>query len=175
MAGFTAPLETAFELQRTLLQQSQETVDTSRDFQTSVNRTLIDSFEEQEDIQRRMLALQHVVIHKLCDRLDEQVPGAHLATDEFRDVVDVQFDRLYQNHEDFFASLIAELENSVDAYDDVSIEYLDAVDDQLDLLVTAYEDLEAQSVEAAEQFDDRIDSLQAEVVDLREQVDPVAL
>lgn len=175
MAAFTAPLETAFELQRTLLQQSKETVETSLDFQTSVNRTIVEGLEEQEDIQRRMLALQHVVIHKLCDSLDDQVPGAHMATEEFRDVVDEQFDQLYRNHEDIFADVVGELENSVDAYDDVSVDYLDALDDQLDLLVTAHEDLEAQSVEAAEQFDDRIDSLQAEVVDLREQVDPVTL
>lgn len=175
MAAFTAPFESAFELQRTLLQQGQETVETGLDFQTSVTRTLVDGLEEQEDVQRRMLALQHVVVHKLCESIDEQVPGAHLATQEFRAVVDEQFDQLYRGHEEVYANVIGELENSVDAYDDVSVEYMDALDGQLDLLVSAHEDLEEQSVEAAAQFDDRIASLQTEVVDLRNQVDPVTL
>lgn len=180
MSAFTAPLESAFALQRTLIQKGHETVETGLEFQTGLNRALVDGLEDQEDIQRRFLALHHVVLHRIFDSLDEQLPGAHLAIDDFRDVVDEQFDQLYDNHEEVFENLVDELEDSVDACDDVGVDYLDALDDQLDLLVDAQEELETQSVEAAEQFDDQIDSLQTDVVslqtdvvDLREQVDAV--
>jgi gas vesicle protein len=168
-------ITSAFEFQRLALEHSQEVLETSIDWQRGVNDTIVAGIEDQEDVQRRFLALQHVGVHRLCDRADDNLPAVQPATDELREVVDDQFSQLYDNHEEVFDTLVDELENSAEVYDDVSDDYLAAVDDQIEMLVDAADEFESQSIEAADQVEDRIEELRNALEDYREQLDMAQL
>lgn len=174
MTLLTAPLTTTFELQRTALDHSHRTLGTLLDFQTNLNETLLEGIEKQETVQRRILALHHVGLHRVFNGVEEELPGPSVPPDEFRSVLDDQFRQLYSNHEDVFEGLLEELERNVEAYDEVSVDYLDSLEEQIDLVVATHEDLEAQSVGAAEEFDERIDTLQEQLLEVRARLEPAA-
>lgn len=161
------PLTTAFELQRTAIQQTRDVFDTTVEFHTNLNEILLDGFEEQQSIQRRLIAIQHVVAHRLVDRVEEDMPVVDAGTDQAREVLDEQFTQLYDNHEQLFRSTVDEFATSVDAYDDVSEDYLAALDEQLALLIRTQEEVEGQSVETAEQVDEQLLAIQEGISDLR--------
>lgn len=159
MAVFPAPASTMFELQRTALEQGQRALETGVAFQTNTSRFLVDGMERQKRTQRRVLALQHVAVHRICNRIDERTPGPNPATDAVREVVDEQYSRLYELNDETFDRYVADLEVGVDAYDDVSAEYLDALSEQVALLVRATETAEAESLDAAEGLAAQLDAL----------------
>lgn len=152
MIVFPALVSTTSELQRGTLEQGLQAAETGAGFQTSMGWSLVDGIERQTRAQRRMLALQHVAIHRVCNRIDEHTPGSNLATDAVREVVDEQFSQLYEMNDETFDTLEADLEHGVETCDGVSTELLDALSDQTELLLRAIEDAEVESLEAIEQL-----------------------
>lgn len=159
MVVFPAPVSMPFELQRTALEQGQRALETGVAFQMRAGRSLLDGAERQRDSQQRTLALQHVAIHRICNRLDERVPGPTPVTDVVRDVADGQFEQLYDLNDETSERLIAALENGTSTYDDVSAEYLDILDEQTALLVRAIEEAEAESLEVGDRLTAPLDTL----------------
>lgn len=157
------PLGAALELQRQAIEAGQQTLATGIDFQTNVSETVLLGIEKQERVQRRLLSIQHVLVHRLCERVEEDSDSLGGATDGVRDVTDRHFSQLYENHGEFYDTLLDELEVTVDVYDEVAHEYVDAVDETVALAVTAHEELETQSIEALEQWDDQLSLLDGQV------------
>lgn len=170
----SAPLTAAFELQRTAVRQTWQTVETGVGFHTAVNDIFARTLQDQQPVQRRVLVLQHIVFHTVCDKLEEDLPAIHVLTGELRDLTDEQFDQLYENHDAFFDTIVGEFNNGVEALDDVSEEYLAALDEHLEAAVRAHEDIEGQSIQTVEQFDEQFGTLQDQVVDLKTSVDPAS-
>jgi len=173
MADYTSPLETTFELQRKSLEQGQQALEQTIDFPNRIGEATVDSLDSQESVQRSIVELQQETFHSVLDALEEGIPGVETPTEDVRELVDDQYDAFFENHEELFANLETSLEESLDAYDEMSEESIEALEELVDALVEAQEELEDQSLEATEQVGDQIDDLQAQLEDLQAQVQDV--
>jgi uncharacterized phage infection (PIP) family protein YhgE len=171
MSLYTLPVSTAFELQRTTLEESRRAVDATLGLQEGVNRSVVRSVESQERIQRQLLSIQQVTLHRLARRLEERSPGPPDVTAELLEVIDEQFDQLYQSHAELFDGINTELENGTEAYDEVTQDSLEALDEQLDVLLQTSEQLESQSLETAQQLEDQLAPLQEQLGEIQAQLD----
>lgn len=169
MGSFTAPISAAFELQRTVLESSQEFLETSIDYHTGVADTLVMGIDRQETVQRRLLALQHVAWHRLTGRVDERVPQLEPATEEVLSVVDQQFSQLYASHSEVYDEVIDDLEAGSDACDELGDQYLAALDTQVAVLANASQAAESQTQLLADQYNGYHES---ELTTLQQQVEP---
>ncbi|WP_424001530.1 hypothetical protein ACOZ4I_16645 [Haloarcula salina] len=173
MVDYTTPVTTAFEMQRTTIEQSQKALEQSVSFQKNVNSAVIDSLDTQESAQRRGVELQQTALHSYLDALATTVPGVSSSVEQIRETVDEQYDFLLENHAEAFDNVESELTETVDTYDEMTEEYLTAVNEQIDMLVEAHEELETQSVEAAEQFGEQLEEVQEQVEEIQAQVEEV--
>jgi uncharacterized phage infection (PIP) family protein YhgE len=171
MSLLAAPIEAAFELQRTALEEGRRAADASIGMQDSVNRSVVSGVESQHRIQRRLLSMQQVSLHRLARRVEERSPGPPNVTAEMLEVIDEQYDQLYESQQDLFDGLSQELENGTEAYEELALDSLAALDEQLELLRAATEQLEAQSIEAAEQLEDQLALFDAQLADIEAQLD----
>ncbi|MFB6223624.1 MAG: hypothetical protein ABEH86_08145 [Haloarcula sp.] len=173
MVDYTTPVTTAFEMQRTTIEQSQKALEQSVSFQKNVNSAVIDSLDTQESAQRRGVELQQTALHSYLDAVASTVPGTTETVEQIRETVDEQFDFLLENHAEVFDNMETELAEGADTYDEITEEYVTAVNEQIDMLVEAHEELETQSVEAAEQFGEQVEEIQEQVEEIQEQVEEV--
>jgi uncharacterized phage infection (PIP) family protein YhgE len=171
MSIYTLPISTAFELQRTALEESRRAVDATLGLQEGINRSVVSSVESQERIQRRLLSMQQVTIHRIARRVEERSPGPPNVTAELLDVVDEQFNQLYQSHAELFDGISTELENGTDAYDEATEDSLDALDEQFDVLLHTSEQLEDQSIETAQQLEDQLALFEEQLAEVQAQID----
>jgi len=171
MSIYTLPISTAFELQRTALEESRRAVDATLGLQEGINRSVASSVESQERIQRRLLSIQQVTIHRIARRVEKQSPGPPNVTAELLDVVDEQFNQLYQSHAELFDGISAELENGTDAYDEATEDSLKTLDDQFDVLFHTSEQLEDQSLETAQQLEDQLTLFEKQLEEVQTQID----
>lgn len=140
----TVALSIGLDAQRQAIEGSQRVLETGIEAQTNLAKSTIDTVSRQEDVQRRLLALQHVVAHRLLDRIDERDIGVDGPSEQLRTVTDDQFSRLYDGHSELFDAITGDLEEGADALERVSTEYLDAVDELAALAVAATEQTETQ-------------------------------
>jgi len=168
--AYTTPVTTVFELQRAAVEQSQQAIHQSLEFQKRFNQALVDSLDSQESAQRRGVELNRTLIHSYLDAVESTVPGASAAVEDLRSSVDEQVDFLLENHAEAFDAVETEFEDGIGAYDELTDDYVGALDEQIELLVEAHEELEGQSVEAVEQMADQMEDLQDQVEDVQEQV-----
>lgn len=173
MSDYTTPIEAAFEMQRQSLKQSQDAVVQGVDLQKRVSKAFLGTLDTQEQLQRRLVELHRGVVHNTLDAV-EAVPGSELASEDVRASVDESYDELLDGHAEAFETVASELENNVDAYDEMTDELLAAVEEQLDMLVEAHEELEAQSVEATEEVAGQVEELQGQVEEVQEQIQQVS-
>jgi len=144
MYAHTVALSAGLGIQRQAIESSQRALKTAIDIQTNLADSAVDTVSRQERVQRRLLALHHVAIHRLLDRADDrQVAGAGVS-EPLRSVTDDQFRRFYDGHEELFETLTTDLEASTDAFDEVSAEFLDALDELTALATSATEQTETQ-------------------------------
>jgi len=144
MYAHTVALSVGFDIQRQAIESSQRALETTIDIQTNLTDSTIDTVSRQEDVQRRLLALQHVAIHRLLDRAGDQQVGVVELNEHLRSVTDDQFSSLYDGHKELFETLTTDLEASAAALDEVSMEYLDAIDELATLTMSATEQAETQ-------------------------------
>ncbi|MFB6188857.1 MAG: hypothetical protein ABEI57_03150 [Halapricum sp.] len=167
---YTTPVTTAFELQRRTIEQSQQAVKQSLEFQKNLNQAFVDSLDSQESAQRRGVELTQTLFHSYLDAVEASVPGVSGSVEELRNTVDEQIEFLLENHEEAFDAVEGEFAEGLEAYDELSADYVEALDEQVDLLIEAHEELEGQSVEAVEQIADQFEDLQEQVEEVQDQV-----
>jgi len=173
MTDYTTPVSTTFEMQRAAIEQSQQAFEQSVEFQQNVGQAFLDSLDTQESAQRRGVELSQQAIHSYLDAVENTVPGVAGTVEEVRNAVDEQFEFLLENHAEVFESLGTELDEGIDAYDDLTGDYVAAVEEQIEMVLDAHEDLEGQSVEAVEQVEEQMDQLQDQVEQVQDQVQEV--
>ncbi len=144
MYAHTVALSVGLDAQRQAIERSQRALATGIEVQTNLAESTVDAVSRQEDIQRRLLSLQHVVAHRLFDRVDEQGITVDGPSEQLRTVTDDQFSSLYDGHRELFEMLTADLEQGTTAFETISTEYLAAVDELAALAVAATEQTETQ-------------------------------
>ncbi|MFB6202329.1 MAG: hypothetical protein ABEI98_10000 [Halorhabdus sp.] len=173
MIDYTTPVTTVFEAQRATINQSQQALEQSVNFQQQMSQAMLGSLESQESVQRRGVELSQTAIHTYLDTIESSMPGVEPAVEELRNTVDEQFEYLLENHAEAFDAIEDELGSGVDAYDEMTADSMDALDEQLSMLIEAHEELETQSVDAVEGMADQVEDLQAQVEEVSEQIQDV--
>lgn len=153
MPVHTVALSLGLDAQRRALRESQRALETGVEVQTNLLRTTLESLEHHERFQRRLLALQHVLTHRLGERADERTSGFEPVTDAALDGADAQFEQLYASHRELFAYLNDDCEQCIEACETVSGEYLDAVDELTELVLTATEAYESHVIAGANEHE----------------------
>lgn len=159
---FTTPVSTAFEMQRSAIEQSQQAIESSVEFQKRLNAAALDGFEVTEEAQRGTVEMTENAVHSYLDVLEATVPGAGSVTGQVRENVDEGFDSLYEAHEEAFDVTEDEFAKGVAAYDELAVDYLVALNDQIETLLEAHEDVEGQTVETFQQAEGQFEEMQAQ-------------
>ena len=160
--AFTTPVSTAFEFQRSAIEQSHQAVESGVEFQKRLNAAALDGVDATENAQRSTVELTENAVHSYLDVVEATVPGAASVTGQVRENLDEQFDSLYQAHEEAFDVTEGEFAEGVDAYDELAVDYLATLNDGIETLLDANEDVEAQTLEAFEQFEETGEEMQAQ-------------
>jgi len=170
MTDYTSPVKTTFELQRKTIEQGQNAVSQTVDFQQRIGEAAIEGIDAQESAQRKFVELQQETLHSVLDAFEGAIPGAEDATGELRTTVDDQFETVLDNHAELFENLHSELEDGLESYDELNDEYLDAFDEFVASVVDLHEDVEEQSVEAVGELEEQAEELQAQLDDMANQM-----
>lgn len=173
MTLYATPLKAGFELQRVALESGQGMLEAGVEFQDGLQDSVLTGIESQQTIQRRLLTMQQVALHRIAHRIEMQSPGPPNLTQELLDVVDEQYGQLYESHDDLYDGVTGELENGGEACTAVSTDSLEVLEEQLGLLRDASEELEDQSLEAAERLDEQLAMLETQFEELQAQLDRV--
>lgn len=173
----TTPISTAFEFQRTAIQQGQEAFRRGVEFQQRVNRAFVSSLDSQASAQRGTVELSRTATHAYLDAVAASVPGVDETVAEVREAVDQQFDALLESHAEAFDEFEQQLEEGLDTYDDATDEYIASLDEQIELLLEAHEDVEVQTLEAFRELQVQIEEFQGrverQVEEVQQQVEEV--
>jgi gas vesicle protein len=161
MTDEQSPLTTAFELQRTTIEQSREAFEQMVEFQRRFNEAVVSGTAATGELQSQGIETSQRVLHTYLDAVEATLPGADDAVDRIRDTIDEQFDQLEAQQEETLSAV----EDSIDDVADVPTEYLDSMDDQLDLVVDAHEQVEERTVEALDQMESQVEQIQEEARD----------
>jgi predicted RNA-binding protein with RPS1 domain len=169
MSEYTNPISTAFELQRSTIEQGQQAFEQSLDLQQNVNRAVLGSMDAQEDAQRKGVEMSRKSLHTYLDAVEATVPGSAGAVEEVRTTVDEQYDGLLDAHEEAFETAENEFEAGVENYDEMADEYLETFSSQVEMLLDAHEEVEAQTIDVFDQTIDGMEELQVEMEGQTEQ------
>lgn len=159
----TTPISTAFELQRTAIEQSQQAVKQGVEFQQRINRAVVGSLDSQESAQRGTVELSRTATHAYLDAVGTAVPGVDQTVEDVREAVDEQFDALLETHAEAFTEIEQQLETGLDSYDEATEEFIGSLDEQIEALLEAHEDVEGQTVEAFQELQTQVDEFQGRV------------
>lgn len=174
---FTTPVSTAFEIQRTAIQQGQEALERSVDFQQRVNRAVLNSLDSQAAAQRGTVELARTATHAYLDTVAATVPGADGTVDEIREVVDEQYEVLLENHASAVDEVEGQLETGLDIYEEAAQEFIGSTEAQIEALLAAHEDVEDQTLETVQEFEGQIEEFQGrlerQVEEVQKQVEEV--
>lgn len=165
-----APITSAFELQRTAIEQSREAVERMIDFQHQWNEAVVSGTEMTGEFYGQGIETSRRAMHGYLDVVETTFPGSDDAVTQIRETIDEQFDQLEAQQRE--AMDLAE--DSIGDAEDAPEAYLDALDDQLDVLIDAHEQTEERTVEALEQIETQLEQLQedgrAQAEELQERV-----
>lgn len=153
-----APLTTAFEFQRTTIEQSREAFERLIEFQLQLSEAAISGTEVTSDLYKQGIEMNRQALHNYLDAVEATLPRSGDAIVQIRDTIDEQFDQLEEQQQ----KALSMAEENISDVEKSSETYLDALDDQLDVLIDAHERTEKRTVEALEQIETQVEQLQEE-------------
>ena len=143
------PFSSAFELQRTMIDQSRRAAETGIDVQRAAVETWFGSFESAKSVQKSGVTLSKTAVEASLDGLKSVFPEESVA--ELEAAVDEQFEAVDEIHEDAWQSFLEGLDEAEATYDELS-------EMQLELLAESFDALEQMQSEAAETTEEAVES-----------------
>ncbi|MFB6101327.1 MAG: hypothetical protein ABEJ73_02035 [Haloplanus sp.] len=142
----TNPFRSAFELQRTMIDQSRRAAETSIDVQRAAVETWFDSVESAKSVQKSGVTLSKTAVDAYLDGLKSVLPEESVA--ELEAAVDEQFDAVDEIHEEAWASFLQGLEEAEASYDELNEMQLEVLAESFDALEQMQSDAEETAEEA---------------------------
>jgi hypothetical protein len=143
----TNPFRSAFEMQRTMIDQSRRAVETGVDVQRTAVETWMDSAESTKSMQKSGLTVSQSAVEAYLDGLKSMVPEESVA--ELEAAVDEQFAAVDEIHEDAWHSFVEGLDETEVTYDEMTEMQLDLLAESFDALEQLQADAEEMAEEAA--------------------------
>jgi len=143
------PFSSAFELQRTMIDQSRRAAETGIDVQRAAVETWFGSFDSAKSVQKSGVTLSKTAIDAYLDGLKSVFPEDSIA--ELETAVDEQFDAVDEIHEDAWQSFLEGLDEAEATYDEMT-------EMQLELLAESFDALEEMQSDAEETAEETVAS-----------------
>ena len=143
------PFSSAFELQRTMIDQSRRAAETGIDVQRAAVETWLGSFESAKSVQKNGVTLSKTAVEASLDGLKSVFPEESVA--ELEAAVDEQFEAVDEIHEDAWQSFLEGLDEAEATYDELT-------EMQLELLAESFDALEELQSDAAETTEEAVES-----------------
>lgn len=160
MSVYTAPLNVAFEIQRTGIKQSQQMIQQSVAFQQNAARLALSGLKAQDAMQHQGIEVTRAAAHSYLDAVDATTPDDRSHVDQLRQSVDEQFAQFRDNHARIAADVERHSEEGVDAYDEIVEASLDTFAEQIATLLEAHEGLENQTTDTFDDLEVQTDKFQ---------------
>jgi len=141
----TNPFSSAFELQRTMIDQSRRAMETGIDAQRAAMETWFDSFESAKSVQKSGVTLSKSAVHAYLDGMKTMFPEESVA--ELEAAVDEQFEAADEIHEDAWQSFLEGLDEAETTYDEMTEMQLEMLAEGFD----AFEQLQSDAAETTEE------------------------
>lgn len=149
MSEIRDPVTTAFDFQRSAIEQSKRAVEQSVDLQKRTARAFVNSLDAQQSAQKQTTEVLESAIEASLTAFKASAPGnAAGNVEEFERVLEEQFRTADEIQDESWASMKRALEEGVEAYDSIADAYLETVDASFDALLEANERAEGQMTQA---------------------------
>jgi hypothetical protein len=142
------PITSAFEMQRTMIDQSQRAIETSMKAQQVATETFFDSFEATKSLQKSGLTLSKRAVEAYIDGLGMVLPEE--SVEELRVAVDEQFEAVDELHEDAWNAVLESLDEAESSFDELSEAQLQMIEDGFEAMQEMQSDAEQTAEEAVE-------------------------
>ncbi|GAA0674616.1 hypothetical protein ACFQDG_07040 [Natronoarchaeum mannanilyticum] len=148
------PIQTAFDLQRTALEQTQNVTHEAVEAQKAAVNAMVDGAETAESLADQNARLTKEALHAYFDAVEQATPAdAEVDFDQARELVDEQFEAYDEAQAESWSAVHEALAESADGFEQFADEYVDAVDESFDTFLDAHEEVESSAVDAAEEID----------------------
>jgi len=143
MSETTDPMTAVFEMQRQMIEQTQEMTHEVVDVQKDAVHQFVNLFEDVEAVTEQNNDLSKQAVHAYLDAVDSMLPVESTDLSEFEQLVDDGFDQLTESQTQAFETMQETMTDSATAYDEFADAYVDAVDSSFDSFLDAHERVEA--------------------------------
>jgi hypothetical protein len=150
MNDTTNPMTAAFEMQRQMIEQTQELTHETIDAQTQVVEQFLANVENLETLTEQNNEVSQQAIHAYLDAIETVMPEDSTDFSEIEQLVDDGFEQLSENQAEAFTAMTDAIEDGAAAYDEFAAAYTDAVDSSFDAFLETHERVEADVESAAE-------------------------
>ncbi|WP_338742107.1 hypothetical protein [Haloplanus salilacus] len=148
----TNPFSSAFEMQRTMIDQSRRAAETGIDAQRAAIETWFDSFESAKSVQQSGVTLSKSAVNAYLDGLATVLPEE--SVEELEAAVDEQFEAVDEIHEDAWQSFLEGLDEAEATYDELTEMQLELVAEGFDAAEEVQATAEETTEEAVESAED---------------------
>ncbi|WP_435066440.1 hypothetical protein [Haloplanus sp. C73] len=143
------PFSSAFEMQRTMIDQSRRAAETTLDAQRAAVETWSDSLESAKSLQESGVALSKTAINAYLDGLGAVFPEESIT--ELEAAVDEQFEAGEEIHEEAWLSFLESADEAEAVFDDLT-------ETQSELLEESFDAIEQIQTDAAESAEEAVES-----------------
>lgn len=144
------PISTAFDVQRSMLEQTQSaTVEVVEAQKTAVNAAA-DSVDTFQELSEQSTQFNRDAVHAYIDAVEQINPEADV--DELRDLVDDSFESAEEFQEESWSAVQETVDETVDGWETAADNYTEIVDSTFDSYLEAHEQVE-EGVEELEDVD----------------------
>ena len=158
----TNPIQTAFEFQRTAVEQTQQATHDVVEAQKALVETFANSVEPVAALQAQTNDMSQQAAHAYLDAVESSLPEDAADFDELHEAVDDGFESVDDVQADAWESFGEVLDESVTAFDEAADNYTDAVDTTFDTFLNAHEQVEESVEDVAENAEDVAENVAAD-------------
>ncbi|WP_135534520.1 hypothetical protein [Halostella pelagica] len=152
------PIQTAFEFQRTAVEQTQQATHDAVEAQRTAFQTLAENLDTVQALQSQTNQMSQEAAHAYLDAVEAAVPEDAAPEDaaqfdDLRQMIDDGFESADEVQADAWDSFDDIVDESVAAFDEYADNYTEAVDTTFDTFLDAHEEVENNVEGVADDFD----------------------
>jgi len=144
----TDPITTAFEMQRSAIEQAHDLTLESIEAQKTAVKAMVDGLETAEQVAQQGTELSQEAAHAYLDALEDTVPEGEF--DDVRQLVDESYESAGELQADAWSAIHEAAAESVEGFESAADTYGEFVDSSFDTYLSAHEHVE----ESAEEFEE---------------------
>ena len=144
----TNPMTTAFDVQRSMIEQTHQMAHETIEAQKTAVNAMADGMASLEQVADQNAELSHEALHATIDAMEQVVPEADFT--DLRELVDDGYDSTTEFQDETWTAVHEAVEEGVRNFETAADNYGEMVDSSFDTYLQAHEQVEA----SAEEFEE---------------------